>query len=179
MKNERGLTLIELLVSIVLLGVLLSAFTSVYVMGIKSYQREFRTTNLQSENRIVLDRIIADTKQAYKIDPASDGDTLILLVPAIDANGVILYDGTGQFKTDVLTYDKSGNEIMKSISPDISSSRSAVNKSIIQKVSGLTLTYIPDLNTAGEVTINLRTSDVSSGKTITINNISRAFLRNK
>lgn len=178
-RNSRGLTLIELLVSIVLLSILLTVFTSAFVSGIKVYQREFRTANLQSENRMVLDRIISDIKQAYRVENASDSDTLILALPSIDANGNILYEATGEFKPDYFTYTKNGSNLEKDISPDTGSSRTVVTKTILDKISNLTFTYIPDLNSAEEVEARLITQDQSSGQAITVDNTSRALLRNK
>jgi len=177
--GQQGLTLIELLISIVLLSILLTVFTSAFVSGIKVYQREFQTANLQSENRIVLDRIISDIKQAYNVEDTSDSDTLVLALPAIDASGNILYEATGQFKTDYFTYTKNGTSLEKEILPDASSSRTAITKTILDKVSNLTFTYLPDLSSAEEVEVRLITQDQSSGKTITVNNLGRGVLRNK
>ena len=179
MKSQKGLTLIELLISITLLGLLLGVFTSVYTNGVKVYQREFKQANLQNENRIVLDRIISDIKQAYSVDQTSTATSLILLLPAIDEDGDILYEGDDQFKTDQFIYLKSGQSLVKIIAPDIDSTREAVDKTILDKVSSLTFTYLPDLETAEQIEVTLQTQDTAGKNTITINNTSKATLRNK
>lgn len=175
----KGLSLIELLISIVLLSVLLIVFTSAFVNGIKVYKRETRTSNLQNESRIVLDRIISDIKQASGVNTTSTATMLNLEVPSIDINENILYEGTGDFKIDNYIYTLNSNTITKTVDPHMDSSRPNSTKTILDKVSNVTFTYLPDLASAEEVEVTLVTDDSYAEEVIIVNNSSRAKLRNK
>lgn len=179
MKKNKGFTLIELLISITLLSILLIVFTSTFVNGIKTYRKEARTSTLQNENRIALDRIILDTKRSFEVETTSTSNALYLKLPAVDANENLLYEATGEFKTDSFTYTINGNELIKTITPDAASSRNTIDRTILENVSNLTFTYFPDVSGADEVEINLVTTDVFGKETIIVNNRSRAKLRNK
>ena len=179
MNNEKGLSLIELLVSITLLGILLVVFSNIYVAGIKVYQREFRRAKLQNENRIVLDNIVSDIKQSYQVQNSSTADSVILLIPSIDGNQDILYEPTGSFKLDAIYYSLSGNVIQKVIDPHADSSRQYKESDVIDKVTTLDFTYNPDVNSTTQMEINLVTTDTSGKETVTVNNTSKALLRNK
>lgn len=185
LKNNKGLTLIELLISVVILGIILITFTSLYVMGLRIYQSEFRNSNLQAENRIVLDRIMKDTKQSSAIDTiystytSNTTDTLILMTPSIDVNGDFLYDGQGEFITDTIVYHKTNSDLQKITDPDQNSTRVAGTKTLISNVTTFAITYTPDIATAKSVEVNLVTSDTAGKDTLTVNNRSSTVLRNK
>lgn len=179
LKNNFGVTLVELLISVTLLSILLIAFTSAYTMGISVYKKEFKTTVLQNENRILLDRIITDIKQSSSIDPASTDSNLILKTPGIDENNALLTGAMSQFLNDTISYERVGNILTKTTVPDESSVRVASSKDIATNINSLTFTYFPDVNSTTEVEVSLQTRDTYAGKNIDVINVSRAKLRNK
>lgn len=178
-NSQRGLTLVELLISITLLSIIVTVFTSTYVTGISVYTREVRTTNLQNESRIILDRIISDIKLSSEVVSGSNDTVLALAAPSIDANGNIIYEDTGLFKMDYITYWLDGSALYKKVEPHLDSARPAAVTHILGDVDSVTFTYTPSAATAKEVGINIVTSIIASKKTITVNNAAKSVLRNK
>ncbi|PIZ01073.1 hypothetical protein COY62_00375 [bacterium (Candidatus Howlettbacteria) CG_4_10_14_0_8_um_filter_40_9] len=178
-SNQKGLTLIELLISITLLSIIIAVFTSTYVTGISVYTREVRTTNLQNESRIILDRIVSDIKQSNEVVSGSNETVLVLAAPSIDSNGSIIYENTGLFKMDFITYWLDGSALYKKVEPHLDSARPAAVTHILGDVDSVTFTYTPSASTAKEVEINIVTSIIASKKTITVNNNAKSVLRNK
>lgn len=177
--SQKGLTLIELLISITLLSIIVAVFTSTYVTGISVYTREVRTTNLQNESRIILDRIVSDIKQSNEVVSGSNETVLALAAPSIDTNGNILYENTGLFKMDHITYWLTDSALYKQVEPDPASARPEAVTHILGDVDSVNFTYTPSASTAKEIDINILTSIVAGKKTITINNNAKSVLRNK
>ncbi|MCL5093522.1 MAG: prepilin-type N-terminal cleavage/methylation domain-containing protein [Patescibacteria group bacterium] len=185
LTKSQGVTLIELLISIAIVGTLLTVLTSLYVMGIRLYQKEFRETNIQSENRILLDRIIKDAKEAIGVELSYDSyvsdttSTIILKVPAIDADKNIIYDAEGNFAIDRIIYEKLGNNLNRIVIANALSQRPNANLNISDKITGINFTYTPNIENSVELEVNLITQDTSSSKILTVNNTSKVLLRNK
>lgn len=179
LSGSKGLTLIELLISITLLSIIVAVFTSTYVTGISVYTREVRTTNLQNESRIILDRIVSDIKQSYSVENGSDNNILALAAPSIDSNGNIIYENTGLFKTDLITYWQSGSTLYKKVEPNPASVRPEAVTHVLGDVNTINFTYTPSASTAKEIDINIVTSIIAGKNTITVNNTAKSVLRNK
>jgi prepilin-type N-terminal cleavage/methylation domain-containing protein len=63
--RERGFTLIEMLVTIVFVGVLFAAFALVVGSGLRHGKQVEEESTLQTEVRGAIDRLSADLRQAY------------------------------------------------------------------------------------------------------------------
>lgn len=163
-KRRRGTTLIELLVAIVILSIMMVVFSSIYTNSIKTFQQELTQAQLQADSQLIVDNIINDIKSAQSVEAnydtySSDTDSIILKVPAVDANQNFLYTGSVMV-FDRIIYYKSGPAIHKIIYADTNSNRYALNglnKTLSSNVTGLTFNYYPDniLPTAVSTTIQL------------------------
>lgn len=162
MMVKRGLTLIELLITISLIGMILIVITSVYLTGFRTFREELASSTVQSNAQTILDAIVLDAKNGMLIEPAYDiyttsADTIIIRVPAVNASREILYDGTDMFYDRVIYYYKN-NEIHKVTFANPNSIRyknngkdSALDKNVLSMSFG----YDPDPTTATLVRVNL------------------------
>lgn len=183
-KNEKGATLLELLVYIIILSILLTTFASLFFMGLRVYRQEFKNSTLQMENRFAMDRIVKDTKNSFKIESSYDvyttdnTTTLILNVPAIDINDNALYETNGNFKADRIIYKKTANILERIVAADPLSERTTEAKQIASNINNFDLTYYPNITTPTGIKVDLISEQIISNRTITINNSSKVSLRN-
>lgn len=107
MTKKKGFTLIELLIAVALSSVIVAVATALLISFLRSSDKlDLRLDCLQS-GRISLQRIVHDIRNSLAIDPASNGDLLMLKVEG----GTISYDyrsgkvrravnGTGSYLTE-------------------------------------------------------------------------------
>ncbi|PMQ01010.1 MAG: prepilin-type cleavage/methylation domain-containing protein [Dictyoglomus sp. NZ13-RE01] len=74
---RKGFTLTELLISIAVSFIVITAIVNFLIIGSQSYQRVNRNIDLQRNARLVSDRLIREVKRAQIIDPLSDSGSLI------------------------------------------------------------------------------------------------------
>ncbi len=74
---KKGFTLTELLISIAVSFIVITAIVNFLIIGSQSYQKINQKIDLQRNARLVSDRLIREVKRAYSIDPSSDGNNLI------------------------------------------------------------------------------------------------------
>ena len=96
-SDEGGFTLIEILVAIGIFAVVSTAFYQVLFAGARASQRSRSISEVSSEARLGLNRMIRDTRQAtnitsalptsYTIDVDFDGSGSITQAPARNAGG--------------------------------------------------------------------------------------------
>jgi prepilin-type N-terminal cleavage/methylation domain-containing protein len=109
MMNERGFTLLELLISASIIGVLAIVITNFYSNQLVNYARAETNTILQSNTKQAVETMEKDIKSAQAVESvnrwpdthgpvsgnsfswASDSDTIVMAVPAQDASGNLLY----------------------------------------------------------------------------------------
>ena len=58
--NKKGFTLIEVLITMVLVTVISLTITTVYVIGMKTYQEELATSTVQSNGQTIMDALVND-----------------------------------------------------------------------------------------------------------------------
>jgi len=183
--KKHGLTLIELLITIGLVGMILIVITGVYVSGFRTYQEELSSSMVQSNAQTILDALATDIKNGMLIEQSYDvyvtgTSSIIIRVPAINSDKQIQYSGTDMLYDRIIYYYQS-NEIHKLVFADPSSTRysaNGVDKVLDSKILSLSFTYDPDQTTATLVTATV-SSDIKVGnrnKTITISGTAR--LRN-
>ena len=184
-KNQKGVTLIELLIVASVFAMLSIAILGVYDMGLKIYKREYIRTNLQGELKIAMDRITKDTRHAIDVTPTYNtyttdtSTTLILEMPAIDNDNNFIYDGEGNFVVDYVIYFKDDSSLNRIVDPNPLSSRDQKNVVMPTYANTLSLTYDPDIPTALSVDIILKTSDTFRGEELEIEINQTATLKNK
>lgn len=148
---KKGFTLIELAVSTALLGIIMSAVTALFVVGIKNYQVESQRSFLQKEVNFVADDIAIQAKQAYAVPETYDiyarsADTLILALPAINESENFIYSGNN-LATDYIIYYLADGSLYKKMVADTSSTRADRETEIISNVSSFNCLYTPFTDT--------------------------------
>jgi prepilin-type N-terminal cleavage/methylation domain-containing protein len=159
-----GFTLIELIISISLLGIILAATTSIFATSLKNYQYNFQKSSMQKEVNFTIDAIANDIKSGAKIETSFGSHTasstcLIIGIPAQDTSNNFIYTGD-VLELDHVVYYKSGGEIRKYFysNPLGKKSGSNTDYKILENVSSVDIfEYIPGLNSATQIktTINL------------------------
>ncbi len=185
MKKRRGLTLIELLISIALMGTIVIAISSMYIIGFKTFREELAQSQLESNAQTVLDEITNDTKNAQSVEEiygsySSGTNSIVLKVPAINSNKDIIYSGNTML-FDRIIYYYENNRIHKITLAEATSSRykeNNIDKIIDNKTLQLTFTYDPNEASATLVTINVSSLQQVGKINRTISLISKARLRN-
>lgn len=100
MKDERGLTLVELLVALSILSVVTMGFYSVMIAGTRSSQDARSVSRISEEARLGLTRLVRDTREAksmhltqaptatsYRILVDFNGDNVITEHPGTNSAG--------------------------------------------------------------------------------------------
>jgi prepilin-type N-terminal cleavage/methylation domain-containing protein len=72
--NKNGLTLIELLVTLAVLGFVISALYTFYIAGLNSWNRNIDQMEYQQSARISMNKIISELRYAHEVYML-DGDT--------------------------------------------------------------------------------------------------------
>jgi len=186
MIKKRGITLIELLITISLIGLILIVTTSVYLTGFRTYKEQLTSSIVQSNAQTILDALVLDAKNGLLIEATygsftTGPDCIIIQVPSIDASKNILYSGSDELFDRVIYYYQN-NQIHKITYADPSSvrhSKDGIDTTLDKNVLSLSFVYDPpDEGAAHLVKITL-SSDIKVGnrdKEITITGEAR--LRN-
>lgn len=135
-SDQNGFSLLELLISITMIGVLALVISDFFVQRLIDYNRNFIITILQTNTKQAVDTMEKDIKLAQKVEasnqwpddnspgaPAnkyswvsntSTPATLVLAVPSRDSSGNIIYaDGLHtQLQTDDVVYYVDANSIL-------------------------------------------------------------------
>ena len=183
--KKRGVTLIELLITMTMIAAISAVITSVYLTGYKTFTTQLASSTIQSDAQTILDALTTDIKNGILIEESydsytSDNDSIIIRVPAIDSGGNIVYSGSNML-FDRIIYYYSGDSIHKIIYADPMSKRySNSGKDVIldKKILALGFTYEPDATAATLVTITIN-SEIDLGHyTQTFSITGKARLRN-
>jgi prepilin-type N-terminal cleavage/methylation domain-containing protein len=185
MKQKRGLTLIELLITMVLIGIVLIIITSIYVTGFRTYREELTSSIVQSNAQTILDALVLDVKNGMLVEQTYDTystgpDSIIIRVPALNSDHEIQYDGSDMLFDRVIYYYQN-NEIHKVTFADPSSIRypkNGIDTVLDKNILSLGFEYDPDQTTATLVkaTISSNIKVSNRNKQITISG--QARLRN-
>jgi len=173
---ERGISLIEILISLVIITTLVASLLSFYAKG----QQDFFRGNLRSEvlekSRYPLSWIGRDVKSALLVDGSHDGlatsgSVLILKLPCLDVNGNILGDAS---QSDAVVYAVVNNRLTRHCHPHPSSFRQAGDRVLADQVAGLAVTYYgPDENVLASGFT--QAASVKTEVTVSVNSGSRNF----
>lgn len=184
--RKRGVTLIELLITMSLVAFIAAVITSVYLTGFKTFKEELASSTVQSNAQTILDALTTDIKNGLQIEPSystytTDDDSIIIRIPAIDSNKNILYSGSNMLFDRIIYYYKD-NSIHKVIYADPSSSRyskSGFDTVLDSKILVLRFAYEPDATSATLVTATISSDiKVSNNRTRSITISGQARLRN-
>ncbi len=184
--KKNGLTLIELIVTITILGILSITFSNIYIESLKTFETESAQSILQTDSQTAIDRIINETKGAQKVESSystyTTGETvMVLAIPAIDEDQAIIYNGSVVVSDYIIYYLQSGS-IHRKIYADDESVRYSQNEEdyvFATGVEDLTFEYSPAPPQTTEVTVTLTLERTigKSARNITLTN--KTKLRNK
>jgi prepilin-type N-terminal cleavage/methylation domain-containing protein len=140
LKDERGFTLVELLVTMVMMLLVMSALYGIFDMGIKVYTLGNDKVNAVENARIALDRMSREIRAAYPADKANDGNSLFLSAEpdrvtfGNDLNGDRRV--TCSDPSEYITYSLSGTTLMRSTNCDGSGAHA-----VAEHIKDLTFRY--------------------------------------
>lgn len=184
--QRPGLTLVELITGLGIIGFLILIIAAVYVAHAKLFSNQNTSIEVATQNKLGLDEITNQIREGQQIAATCcSGETtsatkLVLQLWPLDASGEPFEPAGSAYDYIVYKRDATDNtKLIKRIVPDVASHRSASQKTIATDISDLQLTYYPDQATATEVTISLTTTATSGSKTFTNTQTSKAVLRNK
>ena len=180
MRN-KGFSLVELIIAIALLGTIMAAVMTLFVVGIKNYRRESQRNFMQKEINFTADDLGTQIKQAAEVPVTYDGtnrsaETLILALPAINEDEAFIYNGDSLLYDHVIYY-LSEKDLYKKVVPDSQSIREEKEEPILGDVSKFECIYEPQTDTE-LATCTIETSKEVSGSTLSFRAIKTARLRN-
>jgi prepilin-type N-terminal cleavage/methylation domain-containing protein len=141
--GRPGLTLIEVLISLVITSILVLAVLSLYTMGHKYFMNQTAAADILEDSSFPLVWIARDVKSAVRVAAAYSGyatsaDVLVLQVPAIDSGGLII-DVDNDF--DYIVYRRSGRMAERILIAVPPSARTSGRRFLSDNVVALSFTY--------------------------------------
>jgi type II secretory pathway pseudopilin PulG len=190
--QPKGITLVEVLVTVTIVSFMILAMLSIYVAGQRYFMNGSARSDVLRDNRHVLNYVSRDVKEAIQVVPAWDvyatsTECIILQVPSLDSNGLII-DIDSQF--DYIVYRLNSaypNRLERIIDAnDGVSSRVDNNRTIATRVNsfqlssgGVELSGIADFSQVGCVDITLIATQNQMGRTFQETLSTGVKLRNK
>lgn len=190
--QPKGITLVEVLVTVTIVSFMILAMLSLYVAGQRYFMNGSARSDVLRDNRHVLNYVSRDVKEATQVMPswdvyATSSDCLILQVPSIDSNGIII-DIDSQF--DYIVYRLNSeypNRLERVIDAnDGVSNREDSSRTIATRVNsfqlksgGVELSAVSDFDQVSSVDITLVTTHNLLGRTFQETLITGVKLRNK
>ncbi|MCK4309570.1 MAG: prepilin-type N-terminal cleavage/methylation domain-containing protein [Candidatus Atribacteria bacterium] len=101
-KNQRGFSLIEMMVVVVILGVIVLGLVTFFTGGTKSWVAGQFQLAAQRNARQAMDRMVREIREGKNVISGSDDDTIVVSIPALGSE--LAYD---------VTYDLSGTTIVR------------------------------------------------------------------
>jgi len=148
-RAARGMSLVEVLISLVIVSTLIVSLLSFYVKGQQDFFRGTLRSDVLEKARYPLSWIGRDVKAAQMVDWKHEdiwasGSVLILKLPCLDINGNMI-DDAGQ--SDAVVYSVINDRLTRHCHPHASSSRQSGDRILADHVAGLAVTYYdPDEN---------------------------------
>lgn len=191
-SQPKGITLVEVLVTVTIVSFMILAMLSLYVAGQRYFMNGSAKSDVLRDNRHVLSYISRDVKEAIQVMPswdvyATSTDCLILQVPSLDASGIIV-DIDSQF--DYIIYQLNSeypNRLERIIDAnDGVSSREDSSRTIATRVNsfqlssgGIELSGVADFSQVACVDITLVANQNLLGRTFQETLKTGVKLRNK
>ncbi len=85
-RQEKGFTIIELLATLAILGMIIAALYTFYLSGLHSWNRSIERIEEQQSARIAIDKIIKEVRYAHAVEIRYNDPTMIYY--RININGV-------------------------------------------------------------------------------------------
>ena len=190
--QPKGITLVEVLVTVTIVSFMILAMLSLYVAGQRYFMTGTAKSDVLRDNRQVLNYVSRDVQEAIQVMPNWDvyttsTDCLILQVSSIDSNGLII-DIDSQF--DYIVYRLNSeypNRLERIIDAnDGVSNRADSSRTIATRVSsfqlssgGVDLSAVSSFDQVSSVDITLVTTQSQLGRTFQETFKTGVKLRNK
>ena len=183
-KHQRGLSLIEILIGMVLMSIAVLAFFSLYNSGQKYFTNQDARADILNDSRLTLTLLSRDIKEAVRVvtGPFYVGGTayststncIVLKVPSVDADGLII-DIDSHF--DYLVYRVNPNnskELQRIVEgKDGVSSRLDGSKLLTGNIESLVLSFLD--TDGGTVTDYAESAIVDVALTILKSGVQRTY----
>jgi len=163
-ENKKGFNLIEMMVSMAILGLIILGLVTFFTGGTKAWIAGQSQLKAQREARQAIDRMVREIREGKNVKTASDDDTIVIFVPALGSEDA--YD---------VTYHLSGNTTIVRIkntssNPLIDNVIKISGESIFKYYDSSGIEINPPDSTLSKVHINLKV-DVDNDKNpdITLN----------
>jgi len=82
-KNQKGFSLIEMMVVVVILGLIVLGLVTFFTGGAKSWVAGQSQLKAQREARQAMDRMVREIREGKNVTSGSDGDTIFVSIPAL------------------------------------------------------------------------------------------------
>jgi prepilin-type N-terminal cleavage/methylation domain-containing protein len=119
MKNQKGFSLIEMMVVVAILGIIVLALVTFFTGGVKSWVSGQSQLKAQREARQAIDRMVREIREGKNIinvlPDISDADTIVVFIPDL-----------GSKPAYKATYDLSGTTVQRNTNPLIDNVQSLV-----------------------------------------------------
>jgi len=153
-RRRQGMTLMEVLVTMGVLGILSVGVSMMYIQALKMYQQGQRESTARDKAALALERVIPEIREAFNVDypgpgliiftsPAKDTDGNYLVDPAtkslVSGHQIAIYqsDQTGGFNVQ-------GTYIWRAERPDTLSEWTKTGV-LMDDIEDLTFTYAPNV----------------------------------
>lgn len=190
--QPKGITLVEVLVTVTIVSFMILAMLSLYVAGQRYFMNGTARSDVLRDNRQVLNFVSRDLQEAIQVMPTWDvhttsTDCLVLQVPSLDSNGLII-DIDSQFDYIVYRLNSEYPNRMERIidANDGVSNRKDSSRTIATRVSsfqlssgGVDLSAVSSFDQVSSVVITLVTTHSQLGRTFQETLKTGVKLRNK
>jgi prepilin-type N-terminal cleavage/methylation domain-containing protein len=105
-KNQKGFSLIEMMVVVVILALIVLGLVTFFTGGVKSWVAGQSQIKAQREARQAIDRMVREIREGENVKTGSDDDTIVVSIPALGSE--LTYD---------VTYSLSDNTIKRGTTP--------------------------------------------------------------
>jgi prepilin-type N-terminal cleavage/methylation domain-containing protein len=170
MKNQKGLTLTELLVALAMLGFLMGGAYQMAIHQGRAYSAQDQIMEVQQSIRIALDQIVDDAQLAgYDSDrPASQ---IIIAQPVVPGDDHLTVSHEYNDTTErTVTYTLSGGQVLKQVTFTDASGTSTPGpqEPLLAGVVGLNFNYGLDTNNDGVTDAWVPASAVGTSRIVAI-----------
>lgn len=184
MKLERGLTLIEMLVTIALISLLLLGVFEIYYSFSKTYTKQNASMDVAISAARIVDEVNEMGLQARSVlashtingSAYSTGtSTLVLQLPAVSGSGDVVSN-----TYDYAVFYQSGTSAYVSMDADAASSRKDVTRTLTSVLGSLTFTYDNgDPSLSNSILVDVTTHSTTSQQSFDTHLTHTVYLRNK
>ena len=94
-RQQKGFSLIELMVVVVILGIIVLGLVTFFTGGAKSWVAGQSQLEAQRNARQAMDRMVREIREGKNLLSGSDGDTIIINFPSSFGKNDVIYDWSG------------------------------------------------------------------------------------